>query len=65
MYYHNALYNSVPGLYKKSQYFFVFYRATRILNADFINSYKPLMFFFLYISYYSVYFYSNLYYKHK
>lgn len=41
------------------------FRATRILNADFINPYKPLMFFFLYISYYSVYFYSNLYYKHK
>ena len=41
------------------------FRATRILNADFITPYKPLMFFFLYISYYSVYFYSNLYYKHK
>ena len=41
------------------------FRATRILNADFINLYKPLMSFFLYISCYSVYFYSNLYYKHK
>ena len=41
------------------------FRATRILNADFINLYKPLMSFFLYISCYSVYFYSNLYYKPK
>ena len=42
-----------------------FFRATRILNADFISFYISLMSFFLYISYYSVYFYSNLYYKHK
>ena len=41
------------------------FRATRILNADFISFYISLMSFFLYISYYSVYFYSNLYYKHK
>ena len=40
-------------------------RATRILNADVISFYISLMSFFLYISYYSVYFYSNLYYKHK
>ena len=41
------------------------FRATRILNADFISFYISLMSFFLYISCYSVYFYSNLYYKHK
>ena len=41
------------------------FRATRILNADFISPYISLMFFFLHISCYSVYFYSNLYYKHK
>ena len=41
------------------------FRAMRILNADFFNSYKFLMFFFWYISCYSIYFYSNLYYKHK
>ena len=44
---------------------FTVFRATRILNADFISFYISLMSFFLYISYYSVYFYSNLYYKHK
>ena len=32
----------------------------RILNADFFNSYKFLMSFFLYNSYYSVYFYKKI-----
>jgi len=41
------------------------FRAMRILSADFINPYKLSMFFFVYISFRFVYFYSNLYYKHK
>ena len=41
------------------------FRATRILNADFISPYKSYMFFFLYIFSCLFYFYSNLYYKHK
>ena len=41
------------------------FRATRILSADFVSPYKPSKFFFWYISLQDVYFYSNLYYKHK
>jgi cellulose synthase/poly-beta-1,6-N-acetylglucosamine synthase-like glycosyltransferase len=41
------------------------FRATRILSADFISPYKPSKFFFWCISFQPVYFYSNLYYKHK
>ena len=41
------------------------FRATRILNADLVNPYILLMFFFLYIFFCLFYFYSNLYYKHK
>jgi len=53
------------GKYQIIDYVYNNFRATRILNADFFNSYKFLMFFFWYISCYSIYFYSNLYYKHK